>query len=155
MNCRTLEHRHFERTLRSSDTVPGPLLAEGRFNFHDCRVGAPPITRRPPETDVRARRTRSQPCERNARRTRSGRPCAKSGRPPRQESERSRTLAGGPPMKRLRAIALSTSGRARADDRRFKTSNDDNNIIRADRANQRRIGKRCPRARRPGRRVRV
>ena len=58
-------------------------------------------------------------------------------------------------MKRLRAIALSTSGRARADDRRFKTSNDDNNIIRADRANQRRIGKRCPRARRPGRRVRV
>ncbi|KAK9701459.1 hypothetical protein QE152_g30544 [Popillia japonica] len=33
---RTLEHRHFERTLRSSDTVPGPLLAEGRFNIHDC-----------------------------------------------------------------------------------------------------------------------
>lgn len=31
MNCRTHEHRHFERTLRSSDTIPGPLLAEGRL----------------------------------------------------------------------------------------------------------------------------
>lgn len=38
VNCRTHEHRHFERTLRSLDTVPGPLLAEGRFNFHDCPV---------------------------------------------------------------------------------------------------------------------
>lgn len=32
MNCRTHEHRHFERTLRSSDTVPGPRLAEGRLS---------------------------------------------------------------------------------------------------------------------------
>lgn len=29
MNCRTHEHRHFERTLRSTDTIPGPRLAEG------------------------------------------------------------------------------------------------------------------------------
>lgn len=33
MNCRTHEHRRFERTLRSSDTVPGPRLAEGRINY--------------------------------------------------------------------------------------------------------------------------
>lgn len=32
MNCRTHEHRHFERTLRSTDTIPGPRLAEGRFS---------------------------------------------------------------------------------------------------------------------------
>lgn len=38
VNCRTHEHRHFERTLRSLDTVPGPLLAEGRFYFQDCPV---------------------------------------------------------------------------------------------------------------------
>ena len=30
VNCRTHEHRHFERTLRSTDTIPGPRLAEGR-----------------------------------------------------------------------------------------------------------------------------
>lgn len=30
MNCRTHEHRHFERTLRSTDPIPGPRLAEGR-----------------------------------------------------------------------------------------------------------------------------
>lgn len=40
MNCRTHEHRHFERTLRSLDTVPRPLLAEGRFYIHDCPVRA-------------------------------------------------------------------------------------------------------------------
>lgn len=38
VNCRTHEHRHFERTLRSSDSVPGPHLAEGRINFKDCSV---------------------------------------------------------------------------------------------------------------------
>lgn len=38
MNCRIHEHRHFERTLRSLDTVPGPFLAEGRFYFQDCPV---------------------------------------------------------------------------------------------------------------------
>lgn len=38
VNCRTHEHRQFERTLRSLDPVPGPLLTEGRFNFHDCPV---------------------------------------------------------------------------------------------------------------------
>lgn len=38
MNCRTHEHRHFERTLRSPDTVPGPLLAEGRVLHEDCSV---------------------------------------------------------------------------------------------------------------------
>lgn len=32
MNCRTHEHRHFERTLRSTDTIPGPRLAEGRLS---------------------------------------------------------------------------------------------------------------------------
>ena len=31
MNCRTHEHRHFERILRSTDIIPGPRLAEGRF----------------------------------------------------------------------------------------------------------------------------
>lgn len=31
MNCRTHEHRHFERTLRSTDPIPGPRLAEGRL----------------------------------------------------------------------------------------------------------------------------
>lgn len=30
MNCRTHEHRHFERTLRSTDPIPGPRLDEGR-----------------------------------------------------------------------------------------------------------------------------
>lgn len=35
VNCRTHEHRHFERTLRSTDTVPGPRLAEGRFCMYD------------------------------------------------------------------------------------------------------------------------
>lgn len=41
MNCRTHEHRHFERTLRSSDTVPGPLPSEGRVLFqNDCRRGS-------------------------------------------------------------------------------------------------------------------
>lgn len=35
MNCRTHEHRHFERTLRSTDTIPGPRLAEGRFRTID------------------------------------------------------------------------------------------------------------------------
>jgi len=34
VNCRTHEHRHFERTLRSTDTIPGPRLAEGRSNKH-------------------------------------------------------------------------------------------------------------------------
>jgi hypothetical protein len=40
VNCRTHEHRHFERTLRSSDTIPGPRLAEGRSIKQDqtaCR----------------------------------------------------------------------------------------------------------------------
>lgn len=36
VNCRTHEHRHFERTLRSWDTIPGPLLTEGRANNQDC-----------------------------------------------------------------------------------------------------------------------
>jgi len=31
LNCRTHEHRHFERTLLSTETIPGPRLAEGRF----------------------------------------------------------------------------------------------------------------------------
>lgn len=30
VNCRTHEHRHFERTLRSTEMSPGPRLAEGR-----------------------------------------------------------------------------------------------------------------------------
>lgn len=30
VNCRTHEHRHFERTLRSTELSPGPRLAEGR-----------------------------------------------------------------------------------------------------------------------------
>ena len=30
VNCRTHEHRHFERTLRSMDTISGSGLAEGR-----------------------------------------------------------------------------------------------------------------------------
>lgn len=34
VNCRTHEHRHFERTLRSTDTIPGPRLAEGRFKYN-------------------------------------------------------------------------------------------------------------------------
>ena len=34
MNCRTHEHRHFERTLRSTDTIPGPRLAEGRLLYN-------------------------------------------------------------------------------------------------------------------------
>lgn len=34
MNCRTHEHRHFERTLRSTDTIPGPRLAEGRSKYN-------------------------------------------------------------------------------------------------------------------------
>lgn len=38
MNCRTHEHRHFERTLRSWDSIPGPLLAEGRIYLKDCSV---------------------------------------------------------------------------------------------------------------------
>ena len=41
MNCRTHEHRHFERTLRSTDTIPGPRLAEGRFTTnHAACAGA-------------------------------------------------------------------------------------------------------------------
>lgn len=38
VNCRTHEHRHFERTLRSWDFTPGPLLAEGRILLKDCSV---------------------------------------------------------------------------------------------------------------------
>lgn len=33
VNCRTHEHRHFERTLRSTDPIPGPHLAEGRLLY--------------------------------------------------------------------------------------------------------------------------
>lgn len=41
MNCRTHEHRHFERTLRSTDTIPGPRLAEGRFSTRILLAPAP------------------------------------------------------------------------------------------------------------------
>lgn len=50
MNCRTHEHRHFERTLRSTDTIPGPRLAEGRFN--KPKLLAPPLREK-----LRKRRT--------------------------------------------------------------------------------------------------
>lgn len=33
MNCRTHEHRHFERTLRVSDFIRYPHLAEGRITM--------------------------------------------------------------------------------------------------------------------------
>lgn len=42
MNCRTHEHRHFERTLRSTDTIPGPRLAEGRFSTRHTACARPP-----------------------------------------------------------------------------------------------------------------
>jgi hypothetical protein len=37
VNCRTHEHRHFERTLRVSDSVRYPHLAEGREDVKTCR----------------------------------------------------------------------------------------------------------------------
>jgi hypothetical protein len=40
VNCRTHEHRHFERTLRVSDSVRNPRLAEGRMTNKPCRGGA-------------------------------------------------------------------------------------------------------------------
>lgn len=40
VNCRTHEHRHFERTLRSTDTIPGPRLAEGRFSYNKLLIAS-------------------------------------------------------------------------------------------------------------------
>ena len=34
VNCRTHEHRHFERTLRTEDYFLCPCLAQGRLNIH-------------------------------------------------------------------------------------------------------------------------
>jgi len=44
VNCRTHEHRHFERTLRVSDSVRNPRLAEGRTTLESARP--PPLTSR-------------------------------------------------------------------------------------------------------------
>jgi hypothetical protein len=41
VNCRTHEHRHFERTLRVSDSIRYPHLAEGRItmtSYGRCRL---------------------------------------------------------------------------------------------------------------------
>jgi hypothetical protein len=43
VNCRTHEHRHFERTLRVSDSVRNPRLAEGRTTLESARPPASPL----------------------------------------------------------------------------------------------------------------
>ena len=40
MNCRTQEHRHFERTLRTEDHFLCPCLAQGRLNIHQLILTA-------------------------------------------------------------------------------------------------------------------
>lgn len=46
MNCRTHEHRHFERTLRVSDHVRNPRLSEGRANCKTLPVACARLTAR-------------------------------------------------------------------------------------------------------------
>jgi hypothetical protein len=43
VNCRTHEHRHFERTLRVSDSVRNPRLAEGRTTLESARTQRSPL----------------------------------------------------------------------------------------------------------------